>query len=72
MNEGIRFHLGQVVYSALDDEDRGLVTGILFRPAGHVYYVTWGATKQENLHYDFELKAERDFAQPGDGGAETK
>ena len=39
----VSFTLGQVVYLKTKTEHAGMVTGILFRPNGHSYLVTWSS-----------------------------
>jgi len=61
-----KFQLGQRVYSVLDAEERGMVTGILLRPGGEArYMVTWsGDISSETQHSGNELSEEpvKDFA----------
>lgn len=59
-----KYQLGQRIYHVLNGDDSvGIVTGILLRPAGVVYFVVW-KDKLESAHYDFELSDEqvKDFA----------
>jgi len=46
--------LGQKVFSPLDKAARGLVTGIVCRPGGLCYLVTW-SVGEESGHFLFEL-----------------
>ena len=50
------FAFGDQVEHVTDDESLGVVTGILLRPAGDLYLVTWGPHSSEIEHYAFELK----------------
>lgn len=38
-----------------DDASPGVVTGILYRPHGILYCVTWGDSREESQHYEHEL-----------------
>ncbi len=58
----VKFSLGQVVYLKLKPENAGLVTGILFRPSGHLYYVTWSSDCGEKSHFELELTEEKNYA----------
>lgn len=60
--DALKFHLGQTVYLAVNAEQQGMVTGILFRPNGFAYYVTF-ADGQERTHYEMELTAEKTYHQ---------
>ena len=52
---------GQEVFLRCDgDQKKGMVTGIVMRPTGVGYYISWG-DKAETFHYVFELTTERDF-----------
>jgi hypothetical protein len=54
----LAYDIGEVVYHRLADERcRGLVTGILVRPTGQSYFVTW-PDQGESAHYAFELSLE--------------
>lgn len=53
----LRFALGQRVWFALNDENEGMITGILFRPNGVIYMVVW-QDMDETEHYEFELTAD--------------
>lgn len=60
-----KFDLGDVVYHrAPIDRERGIVTGLLVRPTGVLYYVTW-ANKTECSHFEIELTSEyrQDFGE---------
>lgn len=50
------FGLGDRVWFRLDREKEGMITGIVFRPHGHVYDVTW-QDMDESEHYECELTA---------------
>ena len=58
-----KFKMGQRVYSVLNAEARGIVTGLLYRPTTVLYLVTW-SDMREMEHSDIELSEEpvRDFA----------
>lgn len=52
--DSIKFSMKQKVYSVLDNEACGIVTGIIFRPSGALYYVSW-SDFVERVHYECEL-----------------
>lgn len=60
--DAIKFHLGDTVYLAVNAEQKGMVTGIVFRPMGCAYYVTF-ADGQERTHYEIELTTEKAYYQ---------
>lgn len=54
----LTYDLGDVVYHRLAESPRkGLVTGVLLRPTGHSYLVTW-PDHGELAHYAMELSTE--------------
>lgn len=59
--DAVKFQLGDTVYRRVDEDERGMVTGILFRPTGTVYFVTFGGGREDSC-YDIELTAERTFS----------
>lgn len=63
------FNLGQTVYQrAAPEDDKGIVTGLLYRPGGAILYlVTWGVEKcpDETQHWECELTADRAFETTG-------
>lgn len=56
------FQLGQIVYSKIVRDDgkpiRGMVTGIMIRPHGIAYLITW-PKGDETQHFHMELTAEK-------------
>lgn len=54
----VAFHLGDRVFSQLNSEWRGMVTGLQFRPTGINYLVTW-QDGCERGHYECELSADK-------------
>lgn len=54
----VKFTLGQTVYLAIHGASVGMVTGIVFRPVGVTYYVTW-SDFSERSHYACELTDEK-------------
>lgn len=65
MKDCVEFALEERVYlrcggAASEAEEGGLITGIIFRPGGHLFEVAWGLRCQS--HYAFELARERQFA----------
>lgn len=61
MTDTVKFQLGDIVYLRLSPEETGMVTGVLFRPHGHLYYVMWCDEKSETVHYEMELTADKEF-----------
>ncbi len=59
--DSLSFSMGQIVYLRIDTEEAGMVTGILFRPTGHTYAVTWASNLEESFHYDIELTADKAY-----------
>lgn len=60
MTDALKFSLGDTVYHKVA-EDHGMVTGILFRPIGVIYKVTWPSGAEVD-HYEMELSTERIFS----------
>ena len=60
MRDQVKFNFGDMVYRKVNPDTAGIVTGIVFRPTGTAYLVTWGAG-EETACYDFELTTERCF-----------
>jgi hypothetical protein len=60
--DALTYSMGQIVYLKLKPDVAGMVTGILFRPSGHGYYVTWSSDTAERYHFDCELTKEKSFA----------
>lgn len=59
MNGSLKFHLGARVWLKIDPEIPGLVTGLITRPTGYQYLVTWSDERgSEDTHYDIELTSE--------------
>ena len=55
----IDFNLGDIVYLRTDPEQNPrMITGIMVRPIGIAYSVTFGAN--ESAHYAIELNSTRD------------
>ena len=59
MKDDVKFSLGQIVYSVINPELTGQVTGILFRHNGISYLVTWSTDLNEKYHHDIELCGEK-------------
>lgn len=56
-----KFPIETPVYLKVDTEGgAGTVTGLLIRPHGLVYMVTW-ADGEERQHYEFELTQEKSY-----------
>lgn len=62
MTETVKFTIGQIVYSKINSEFTGQITGICFRDSGVSYLVTWSNDLNEKWHAEFELTAEKQFA----------
>jgi hypothetical protein len=58
MTDSVKFKLGQTVYFVAG-EQRGILTGIVFRPSHVMYLVTWGNDLSERWHNECELSAEQ-------------
>lgn len=56
----ISFALGTRVYLKLNAEDAGIITGIIIRVNGVLYFVSWG-DRSETTHYEMELQTEKEF-----------
>jgi len=54
--DAVKFEIGSTVYHRADGK-RGIVTGVMFRPDGALYAVSYGCNI-EGWNYDFELSAE--------------
>jgi len=55
-----KFDIGQIVFLATDSEQRArIVTGIIIRPSGIIYYLTCGS--EETTHYDIEFTLEKNY-----------
>ena len=61
----VKFAMGDRVFLKVNPTEAGMVTGILFRPHGMTYWVTWG-NAAETTHYDIELTTEKAFVTEGD------
>ena len=59
--DSVKFNLGEIVYMVIKPEQAGMITGLLFRPFGVLYFVTWGGAN-ETTHYDIELTTEKTFS----------
>lgn len=59
--ETVKFKLGDIVYRKVDPEDKGMITGIIFRPTGVLYGVSW-KDGEETTCYDIELTTHPEFA----------
>jgi len=57
----LKFKLGQIVFLKTDREQLGrMVTGILIRPFGVIYYLTYAEV--ETSHYEIEISDVSDAA----------
>ena len=53
-----KFQIGDVVHRKASTEPcPGMVTGIMFRPAGFTYAITWEGSNDESHHYEIEVQA---------------
>ncbi|MDE2096203.1 MAG: hypothetical protein KGL39_03090 [Patescibacteria group bacterium] len=57
----VKFELGSFVYRKTAPEVMGIVTGILVRQDGIIYYVKWGQAAEYCMHFEMELTAEKDY-----------
>ena len=64
------YKIGQTVYHRMNDEAKGIITGITIRPGWFTYQVTWGSL-EESPHYELELSDERGFSTEGGGIGEN-
>ena len=58
--DSVKFSIGETVYHRASAEEKGIVTGILFRPTGVCYYVTW-KDRTESASYEIELNKEKSY-----------
>lgn len=61
-SDSVKFDLEEIVYLRTDDEAKGMVTGIIYRPNGTMYIVAWG-TENEQHHYACELTRDKAFSE---------
>ena len=55
-----KYDIGHVVFLITDSEQKSrLITGILIRPSGVVYYLISGDS--ETQHYDLEIAKEKNY-----------
>lgn len=60
-----QFQVGETVYSAISQDDRGMVVGIEITPIGYFYKVCWADKIEESsTHYAIELSREPLFTTP--------
>jgi hypothetical protein len=52
--------MGDVVYLRVDQSETGMVTGIVQRPAGYTYLVSWH-DRTESEHSCIELTSEKTY-----------
>lgn len=58
----LSFQLGQEIYHRANPEERrGIITGIIFRPTGATYLVTWD-DMEERYHFECELTDTKHFS----------
>lgn len=62
-SDAIRYHLGQIMYLRIKPDAAGMITGILIRPNGHLYEVTWANDMANRWHYEMELTPEKAFSE---------
>ena len=55
----MKFPLETIVYRKTDPEVAGMVTGIVFRPTGHLYLVAFAGDEQSA--YEIELTTDRAY-----------
>jgi hypothetical protein len=61
-NDTVKFTLEEIVYLKIDEDAKGIVTGIIYRPTGTMYMVTWGMGNEQH-HYACELTTEKPFVE---------
>lgn len=61
-SDSVNFQLGEIVYFKVDDEKKGVITGIVYRPDGVAYMVTWNDCN-EQTHFSCELTTEKAFSE---------
>jgi hypothetical protein len=59
--DNVTMAIGETVYLKLKTDHCGMVTGILFRPNGVTYYVTWAHDFTERGHYECEITKEKSY-----------
>jgi hypothetical protein len=52
------FQIGEAVWSAIQPDCRGMITGMLIRHTYILYYVTWAEDLKEMQHEAIELSRE--------------
>lgn len=56
-----KYKIGDVVFLITDvDQCQRIITGVLFRPNGVVYYVGFGST--ETVHYEMEIAPNKNYS----------
>ena len=63
--DAVKYKWGDVVHLRVDEDQSGVITGITYRPDGHVYLVTW-SDFTERTHFECELCAEKSFSSKSD------
>ena len=58
--DSVKFSLETFVYMKVKPDTPGMITGVLFRPCGVLYYVTWG-NAEETYHHEIELTTDKTF-----------
>jgi hypothetical protein len=54
------YNIGQIVFLATDNDQKArIITGIIIRPSGHIYYLSCGDV--ENSHYEIEFALEKNY-----------
>ncbi len=61
-NDTVKFALEEIVYLRIDEDAKGIITGILYTPIGVMYMVTWGIGNEQR-HYASEITNEKPFAE---------
>lgn len=59
--DAVAYSLGQTIYLKQKPDIAGMITGIMFRPNGFGYYVTWSSDLAERFHYEIELTLEKGY-----------
>lgn len=53
--DAVKYNFGDTVAHRTNEDDIGIVTGIVYRPNGGVQYLVTWQNLEEQRHYDIEL-----------------
>lgn len=61
MKINTNYDIGQIVFLATDENQKArIITGIIVRPSGIIYYLTCGS--EETTHYEIEFELEKNYS----------